>query len=165
MRATLLLALLASCAALGGCGDLPSAAQAPSAGAATVDVPLNPIAAAAAISLYRVAHGLGPVTIDPGLTRAAAYQAAAVAHAGYLSHEIGGTFPARLARAGFGGRYAAENLGAGALNLDEALTRWRASPEHDRNMLMPQRQRIGIARVDAPTTRYKRYWALILSST
>ncbi len=44
------------------------------------------------------------------------------------------------------------------------LRRWQNSPEHNRNMLMPQVRRIGVARVDAPGTRYKRYWALILTS-
>lgn len=160
----LLAGLLLVVAGLGGCGLFP-AGEVPNALAPTIDIALDPATAAAAISRYRIANGLGAVSIDPSLTRAATYQAQAVAHAGYLSHEIGGTFPTRLAKAGFGGRYAAENLGAGALNLDEALTRWKASPEHNKNMLMPQVQRIGIARVDAPTTRYKRYWALILSST
>jgi hypothetical protein len=28
---------------------------------------------------------------------------------------------------------------------------------------MPQVRRVGIARVDAPGSRYKRFWALILS--
>jgi uncharacterized protein YkwD len=156
--------LLGATATIGGCGVLPSL-EGPSAEAPTVAVPLDPTAAAAAISRYRAAHGLGPVTLDPSLARAAAYQAEAVAHAGYLSHEIGGTFPTRLAKAGFGGRYAAENLGAGATDFAEALTRWQRSPEHNKNLLMPQVQRVGVARVDAPTTRYKRYWALILSGT
>lgn len=160
----LLTGLLGVAATLCGCGTLPSL-EGPSADAPTIAVPLDPAAAAAAISRYRAAHGLGPVSLDPSLARAAAYQAEANAHAGYLSHEIGGTFTTRLAKAGFGGRYAAENLGAGALDFSEALARWQRSPEHNKNLLMPQVQRVGIARVDAPTTRYKRYWALILSST
>jgi uncharacterized protein YkwD len=32
-------------------------------------------AAAAAISRYRASHGLGPVTVDPSLIRAASFQA------------------------------------------------------------------------------------------
>ena len=43
------------------------------------------------------------------------------------------------------------------------LARWKASPQHNANMLIPQIRRIGIARMDAPTTRYRRYWALVLA--
>ncbi|GJD50461.1 hypothetical protein OPKNFCMD_3203 [Methylobacterium crusticola] len=136
----------------------------------TPDFPATPVildesAAAAAISRYRAGHGLGPVVVDSSLIRAASLQAASNARAGYLSHEVGGAFDARLRRAGFGGRYAAENLSAGSATFEEVLRRWQASAEHNRNMLMPQVRRIGIARVDAPGTRYKRFWALILSDS
>ena len=49
--------------------------------------------------------------------------------------------------------------------LEQVLARWRASPEHNKNMLLPQIRRIGIARVDAPGTRYKRFWALVMAGT
>lgn len=124
---------------------------------------LDEQAAAAAISRYRAQHGLGPVVIDSSLIRAASYQAGTNAKAGRLSHEIGGTFNARMAEAGFGRTYASENLSAGSATFDEVLARWKASPEHNKNMLMPQLKRVGIARVDAPGTRYKRFWALVMA--
>lgn len=126
---------------------------------------LDEEAAAAAISRYRAQHGLSPVTLDSSLIRAASYQAASNAKAGRLSHEIGGTFDARMAQAGAGRSYAAENLSAGSTTFDEVLARWKASPEHNRNMLIPQLRRVGIARVDAPGTRYKRFWALVLAGS
>lgn len=129
----------------------------------TTGVILDEQAAAAAISRYRAQHGLGAVVIDSRLIRAASYQAQSNARAGRLSHEIGGTFNARMDEAGFGKAHAAENLGAGATTFDEALARWKASPEHNKNMLMPQLKRVGIARVDAPGSRYKRFWALVLA--
>ncbi|ACA18731.1 SCP-like extracellular [Methylobacterium sp. 4-46] len=131
----------------------------------TNQVILDEAAAAAAISRYRASHGLGPVVVDPSLIRAASLQAEANARAGLLSHEIAGSFDSRLKRAGLGGRYAAENLSAGSETFDAVLRRWQASPEHNRNMLMPQVRRIGVARVDAPGSRYKRFWALILSDS
>lgn len=149
------------CLALAACGGpSPLATRT----AATSQVPLDPAAAAAAISRYRVAHGLGPVTVDSRLMLAAERQARAVAEVGYLSHEVGGTFTRRLAWAGHGGRHAAENLSAGARSLDQVLARWQASREHNRNLLLPRAERIGIARVDAPETRFKQYWALVLAS-
>ncbi|WP_375463139.1 CAP domain-containing protein [uncultured Methylobacterium sp.] len=124
---------------------------------------LDEAAAAAAISRYRARHGLGPVVVDPGLVIAAAYQAGTNAQAGVLSHEIGGSFASRMASAGLGRSWSAENLSAGSETFDQVLARWKASPEHDRNMLLPQIRRVGIARVDAPGTRYKRFWALVMA--
>ena len=112
----------------------------------------------------RARHGLGPVVVDSSLTRAAESQARVNAQAGRLSHELGGAFTSRMAAAGYGRAHAAENLGAGATTFDEALARWKASTEHNKNMLIPQLSRIGIARVDAPGSRYKRFWALVLAS-
>lgn len=153
-------ALMGSLLALGGCGG-PTIL--PEADNLTSPVILDEGAAAAAISRYRASHGLGPVVLDSSLIRAASYQAESNAKAGRLSHEIGGTFDSRMARAGFGRSFAAENLSAGSNTFDEVLARWKNSSEHNKNMLMPQLKRIGIARVDAPGTRYKRFWALVLA--
>lgn len=155
-HATVACALLA----LAGCGapSILTEAELP-----TSLVVLDEQAAAAAISRYRAQHGLGPVVLDSSLIRAASYQAKSNAQAGRLSHEIGGSFNARMAEAGFGRTHASENLGAGATTFDEALARWKASPEHNKNMLIPQLKRVGIARVDAPGSRYKRFWALMMA--
>ncbi|MBD8908021.1 CAP domain-containing protein [Methylorubrum zatmanii] len=144
---------------LAGCGGSPIL----DTSQPTVPVILDEQAAAAAISRYRAQHGLSPVVIDSRLISAASLQAQANAGAGRLSHEIAGSFDSRMARAGFGKRYASENLSAGSETFDQVLARWKASPEHNRNMLMPQLRRIGIARVDAPGTRYKRFWALVMA--
>ena len=145
--------------ALAGCGGTPVLDPE----VATSPVILDEVAAAVAISRYRAQHGLGPVVIDPCLIRAASLQAASNARAGRLSHELGGTFEARMAGVGLARSWASENLSAGSETLDEVLGRWKASPEHNRNMLMPQLRRLGIARVDAPGTRFKRYWALVMA--
>ncbi|MBX9930034.1 MAG: CAP domain-containing protein [Methylobacterium sp.] len=147
--------------ALSGCGT-PSILTEPAN--PTSAVILDERAAAAAISQYRARHGLGPVAVDTSLTRAAEAQARVNAQAGRLSHDLGGAFTSRMAAAGYGRAHAAENLGAGAATFEEALARWKASTEHNKNMLIPQLSRIGIARVDAPGSRYKRFWALVLAS-
>ena len=126
-------------------------------------VVLDEKTAAIEISRYRAMHGLGPVTVDPQLIQAASLQAESNARAGRLSHDLAGSFESRMASAGFGKRHAAENLSAGSETFDQVLGRWKASPEHNRNMLIPQLRRIGIARADAPETRFKRYWALVLA--
>jgi len=144
---------------LAGCGGSPVL----DAGVPAVPIILDEQAAAAAISRYRAQHGLSSVVIDSRLITAASLQAQANARAGRLSHEIAGSFDSRMAGAGFGKRYASENLSAGSETFDQVLARWKASPEHNRNMLMPQLRRVGIARFDAPATRYKRFWALVMA--
>jgi uncharacterized protein YkwD len=113
--------------------------------------------AARLISAYRVSRGLSPVTVDPKLNEAAEYQARVVAAAGRLSH---GNFAGRMDKFGVMG-YAAENLSAGADSVDGTIDRWKKSPGHNVNLLMPQASRIGLARADA-NNRYGRYWALVL---
>ena len=115
--------------------------------------------AAALISEYRVSKGLGPVTVDPKLNRAALHQARAVAAAGDLDH---GDFRGRMAEFAIMG-HAAENLTAGRQTVGEAVKSWKESPAHNRNMLLPQSRRIGLARADSPS-KYRRYWALVLGS-
>lgn len=147
---------------LAGCGGL-SLAPEPTVENETHATVLDEVAAAAAISAYRVQHGLSPVVVDPTLVKAAAFQAGNNARHGQLSHDVGGSFTSRMASAGLARSWAAENLSAGSETLDQVLARWKASPEHNKNMLLPQIRRIGIARVDAPGTRYKRFWALVMA--
>lgn len=113
--------------------------------------------AAALISAYRVSRGLSPVTVDGTLNRAAEHQARVVAAAGALDH---GDFPSRMDAFGVMG-YSAENLTAGRQSVTEAVASWKASPPHNRNLLMPQARHVGLARADA-TGGYRRYWALVL---
>jgi len=113
--------------------------------------------AAALISAYRVSKGLSPVTVDSRLNKAAEHQARVVAAAGRLSH---GSFVSRMDQYGISG-YSAENLSAGQNSVDGAISRWKASPGHNSNLLMPQARKIGLARADADN-RYGRYWALVL---
>jgi uncharacterized protein YkwD len=113
--------------------------------------------AASLISAYRVSRGLSPVGVDRTLNRAAEQQARAVAAAGELSH---GNFPSRMDAYGVMG-YSAENLTAGRKTVAEAVESWKASPPHNRNLLMPQARHVGLARADADGS-YHRYWALVL---
>ncbi|MBV9078350.1 MAG: CAP domain-containing protein [Methylobacteriaceae bacterium] len=115
--------------------------------------------AARLISEYRHGRGLGPVVADGQLNEAALVQARAVAEAGRLSH---GAFASRMAGFRIAG-YSAENLSAGSPSVAGAIARWKASPGHDENLLLPQARRIGLARADSPGHGYGRYWALVLA--
>jgi uncharacterized protein YkwD len=158
--AVLALAILPACV-----GDQETPAQ-PSfyRNLATSEAQLDPAAAASMISGYRRNNGLGAVTIDPELTRLAHAQAQAMASRDKLGHEVAGPFNERLRKSGYKAREAAENISAGYHTLAEAFSGWRDSPPHRANMLLREANRIGIAAVRAPGSKYKVFWALILAA-
>lgn len=122
-------------------------------------------AAARMLSAYRKRHGLGPVTIDPTLNRIAADHAVKMAQVGKLSHVVRGegSFSRRLRTGGYDAGVAAENIGGGYPNLEEAFAGWRKSKPHDKNLLRPEVTVIGIARADAAGSKYGAYWSLVLA--
>lgn len=126
--------------------------------------PVDAAAAASLFSDYRTARGLPALTLDPALTKLAQDQANAMAKADNLSHEVGGRdFIARIKASGYDAAGAVENVGAGYHTLAEAFSGWRDSPPHNKNMLAPGMTRMGIATANAPKSKYKVYWALILA--
>jgi uncharacterized protein YkwD len=127
-------------------------------------VHLDPAAAVNALTAYRASRGLGPVRLDPTLTAMAQRQADAMVAANELSHNIAGAFTSRIYAAHVDTPRAAENLGGGYYSMEEAFAGWRASPEHNANMLMPQATRLGIAIAKDPRTRLRVYWAMELAA-
>jgi uncharacterized protein YkwD len=128
---------------------------------ATVD----PAQAAVMISTYRAGHGLPPVTLDPTLMAVATDHARKMAASNQLAHVLPGegSFPQRMAAHGYDAAIAAENIGAGYPDLNEAFSGWRASPHHNDNLLKPGVTAIGIAVAFSPTSRFGNYWSLVLA--
>jgi uncharacterized protein YkwD len=116
------------------------------------------------ISGYRGNNGLGAVAVDPELMRMAMDQARVMAAKDKLDHSAGRDFNSRLASSGFDARLAVENVGAGYHTLAEAFSGWRDSPSHRANMLKSGVNRMGIAAVYAPQSKYKVFWALIMAA-
>lgn len=126
--------------------------------------PVDAAAAASLLSDYRTARGLPPVSVDEQLSRIAQDQANTMARADSLSHEVGGrNFMSRMKASGYNAAKAVENVGAGYHTLAEAFSGWRDSPSHNKNMLEPNVTRMGIATANAPNSKYKVYWALVLA--
>jgi hypothetical protein len=117
------------------------------------------------LSDYRRKHGLGPVKLDPKLTRIAADHALKMASANKVAHVLigEGSFARRLRVGGYDASIASENIGAGYDSLAEAFAGWRKSRGHNRNLLTPEVTVIGIARADAPGSKYGTYWSLVLA--
>ena len=117
------------------------------------------------LSDYRRKHGLGPVKLDPKLTRIAADHALKMASANKVAHVLigEGSFARRLRVGGYDASIASENIGAGYDSLAEAFAGWRKSRGHNKNLLTPEVTVIGIARADAPGSKYGTYWSLVLA--
>lgn len=115
----------------------------------------------AEISAYRRTHGLGPVKTDGALTAAAQRQAAAMAKAGTVSHDIAGSFASRMA--GLAKGPSAENVAAGRPTFAATMRQWDESAGHKRNLLMAGATRVGVASVTNAASRYKTFWVLIIA--
>ena len=160
------LALCVVAAGLAACAETPKPEQ-PSfyRSMASAGAQLDANAAASMISGYRANNGLPPVALDPALMRLAEAQARAMADRDRISHNPGGAaFIERLRRSGYDAKVAAENISAGYHSLAEAFSGWRDSPPHRANMLLKGADRIGIAAIYAPGSKYKVFWALIVAA-
>ena len=149
---------------LGGClrSDGP-APPALSEARESVVVRLDPDDVRQRLSRYREAHSLSAVTLDPALMLLAQAQANSMARANHLSHEIVGSLDQRLNNAHHRKGYAVENVSAGYGSADAALVGWQRSPGHNANLLDGKMRRMGIAVADAPGTRFRTYWALMMT--
>jgi len=67
-------------------------------------------------------------------------------------------------RAGYNARVAAENVGTGQASFDEVMQGWKASPSHNKNLLMAEAKHMGIALVHDPNTEFKTFWTLVLAA-
>ena len=123
---------------------------------------VDAVAARDMISIYRTNNGLSALSLEPALMEAAQEQALAMARADRMSHDIGGSLQSRLWNK-LPHKSATENVGAGYYTLAEAFSGWRQSRSHNENMLNGRMKRMGIAVAHAPNSKYKVYWALIMS--
>lgn len=116
------------------------------------------------INAHRARHGLKPVRLDSTLSRAAASHARDMANHNTFAHRVSaGSLGTRVAAYGSHPRLVAENISAGRRNVSDVIAAWRRSPGHNRNLLLRDASRMGIAAVHAPESRYKSYWTLILA--
>ena len=153
---------------LGGCADAPSA---PAPGATPAfyrqldagNAVVDPVAARDMISVDRHNNGLPTLSIDPALQEEARERVNAMARANAVGPSSRGSLSERLAAAHASRAAAVENVSAGYHTLAEAFSGWRESKPHNANMLNPRARRMGIATAYAPDSKYKVFWALVLS--
>ena len=93
----------------------------------------------------RAEHGLGRLTVDTHLIRAARAHSKEMIGANVFQH---GAFGSRMAQFNVTGKLAGENLawGTGARGTAQGIVvAWLASPEHRANLLRPSFKRVGIS--------------------
>lgn len=114
----------------------------------------------AMISQYRREHGLPAVKTDPRLTAVAVRQAQAMANSGIMDHDVAGSFASRVAGANM--TPAAENIAAGTKTWADTLRIWKASAGHNKNLLLPDADSLGVAVAHNENTQYRTYWAMVI---
>jgi uncharacterized protein YkwD len=118
------------------------------------------------INAYRRKKGLRPLKLQPALTEAARAHSRDLAKWDRISHfGSDGSNPwDRVKRAGYHAKLAAENVGTGQASLEEVLKGWEASPGHNKNLLLPDAEHMGIALVQDPKTEFKTFWTLVIAA-
>jgi uncharacterized protein YkwD len=118
------------------------------------------------INAYRRQKGLKPLTLNAELTTAAKIHSRDLARWDRISHfGSDGSNPwDRVKRAGYSARIAAENVGTGQVTIEEVMKGWQASPSHNKNLLLPEAEHMGIALVQDPKTEFKTFWTLVVGS-
>ncbi|MFK5978981.1 MAG: CAP domain-containing protein [Rhizobiaceae bacterium] len=158
------LALLHGCTTV----DLLSGSKTVKADASIVTVRLNVSDALRKISGVRSRHGLGAISADPRLMKAANNHAKYLGRTGKFGHEFGPStrFKKRIFDVGFK-QSAGENIGVGYRSIDAAITGWMNSPKHRKIMLKRKFSVGGIAlkrNTSGKNPRYTYYWVLIMGS-
>ncbi|MBX9590373.1 MAG: CAP domain-containing protein [Hyphomonadaceae bacterium] len=118
------------------------------------------------VNTYRKTKGLRPLQLQPALTEAARAHSRDLAKWDRISHfGSDGSNPwDRVKRAGYPAKLAAENVGTGQASVEEVVKGWQASPGHNKNLLLPDAQHMGIALVQDTKTEFKTFWTLVIGS-
>ena len=95
------------------------------------------------INSYRKEHDLPPLRFDSRLIELAREHSFFMSQQKRLSHL---QFNERFQRSG--SRLCVENVGSGSTYALKQFRAWQASPDHDRNMLVADIHKAGIAEVD-----------------
>lgn len=152
-------ALLAASVAALAAGCSTTSVLSPSSGTGSDETP----ASLALVNRLRAGRGLPPLALDRAAQRAAMDQAARMAAAGRMEHNIGlgANFLKRMKGMDVP-LPAAENIAAGQNSAAEAFEAWYRSPKHLENMLGAYRG-LGVAVVSNPASGGRPYWAMVLS--
>jgi hypothetical protein len=83
-----------------------------------------------------------------------------MARSGIMGHDVDGSFASRISGANL--VTGAENIAAGTKTWSDTLRMWKESPGHDKNLLTPGADIVGVAVARNENTSYKVYWAMVI---
>lgn len=154
----LLAAALAACGALPGRGDLEDKTV-------LTDQPVDKAQMLSLVNSYRQQHGLSALRHDPALDTVSQKMARHIAERDSMDTWAHSAFglSQRLDKAGYANYAGAENLGAGYADLPAAFRGWQGSAGHNKNLLNPYITRIGIARTNRNTGKWRNFWVMTLA--
>jgi uncharacterized protein YkwD len=126
----------------------------------------DPTEAEALVNSYRAQKGLKPLRLNPKLSDAALTHSRDLAKSDRISHfgSDGSDTWDRVRRTGYGARMTAENVGTGQDSLGEVFRGWQTSRDHNANLLLADAEEMGIAVIQAPDTRFKTFWTLVVGA-
>ena len=148
------LAVLPACAGLTGAAGGPE-----TTGALGAPIVFSSTDAERAVNDHRRANGLGSVRTDPSVVRVAQEQSDAMARQSRMDHDAAGDFGVRT-KSIRGVKSAAENIAYGHSDFPRTLTQWVHSPGHNRNLLMRNGTRMGVA--VATSAKGVPYWTFVI---
>ncbi|WP_299813707.1 CAP domain-containing protein [uncultured Roseibium sp.] len=150
--------LLAACGALPGGGELEDKTV-------LTDQTVDKAQMLSMINAYRKKHDLPALQHDPQLDAVSQKMARHIAERDSMdtwAHSVFG-LSQRLDKAGYANYAGAENLGAGYADLPAAFRGWQGSEGHNKNLLNPYVTRVGIARTNRNTGKWRNFWVMTLA--
>ncbi|MDK9697654.1 MAG: CAP domain-containing protein [Siculibacillus sp.] len=123
---------------------------------------VDPASSLSMINMYRANKGLAPLIWDPALARVAQGQVDRMAAADKVQSVEEAHLDRDLAAAGIGHTSFLANFSAGYRTFAEAFSGWRESKVHDATMVAPRASRVGLATAQAPHSKYKIFWSLVV---
>ncbi|KZM49880.1 CAP domain-containing protein [Labrenzia sp. OB1] len=150
--------LLAACGALPGGGELEDKTV-------LTDQTVDEAQMLSMINSYRQENGLPALQHDPELDAVSRKMARHIAERDSMdtwAHSVFG-LSQRLDKAGYANYAGAENLGAGYADLPAAFRGWQGSEGHNKNLLNPYVTRVGIARTNRNTGKWRNFWVMTLA--
>lgn len=123
---------------------------------------VDPTTSLSMINQYRANLGARPLVWDEALARVAQDQANRMASLDRVQSNEEAKLDRELAGAGVKYRTYVTNLSAGYRTFAEAFSGWRELKTHNANMIDPSKSRVGLATAQAPGSKYKIFWAMVL---
>lgn len=155
------LGALMTLAILGGCSSLTDLSQEPE----IYQVAVDRQEALRQTNAWRAKHDLPPLQLDAHLTEVSQEMADHVARLDSLKtrRHSGPSLMKRTQTGGYLSAAGAENLGAGYASISAAMTGWKTSKDHNKNLLNPYVTHMGIARTNRKDGTYRNFWVMTLA--